>query len=123
MNAAPHVLIVDDEVLVALAIEDFLGANGYRTSTASNGKTALDLFRRERPSILVTDIRMPIMDGLELARHVRAIDPAVPIVVQSGHYRREDAQISEDERTAFMGKPIDMDALLERLNGLRGTDA
>lgn len=89
-----HVLVVEDEVLAALAIEDYLGRLGYRVTLAGDGVEGLERQRNDPAHIVVTDIRMPRMDGLRLIRELRRLDPALPIVVMTG-YLAADTSLGE----------------------------
>lgn len=79
-----HVLVVEDEALAAMAIEDFLDRKGYRVSLAIDGIEALDRHRESPAAAVVTDLRMPRMDGRRLIREVRALTPGLPVVVMTG---------------------------------------
>jgi two-component system, OmpR family, response regulator MprA len=78
------ILVVDDEEVIRDTLADILAAQGYPVQTASNGAEALEAIQEERPSIVVTDVHMPRMDGVELVEqlHQRGYDP--PIVVVTG---------------------------------------
>ena len=119
MTTRPHVLVAEDEFLAAMAIEDLLSSLGYRTSVAADGSKALALFERDRADAVITDIKMPRMDGLELVGRLRALDPSLPIIVMSGHvFDAPGGPIPENECTSFMRKPLDLDALARRLAAL-----
>jgi CheY-like chemotaxis protein len=79
-----RILLVDDNALGLGARKSVLDELGYRTSTASSGVEALDLFRKNTYDLVVTDYRMPKMDGLELIGRMRGERPEVPIILVSG---------------------------------------
>ena len=82
------VLVVDDEFLVRLGLKTTIDweAHGYKiVGEASNGKEALEIFDREDPDILLTDIKMPVMDGFKLIEEVRKRKKRIRIVILS-HY-------------------------------------
>jgi CheY-like chemotaxis protein len=116
-----HVLVAEDELLSAMAIEEFLDASGYRTSVAPNGRKALSLIEKDPADVLITDVRMPVMDGIELTRRLREMGSLIPIIVISGHmFPKESAdQIPADDCTMFLRKPVDLDVLLEVVRSLR----
>lgn len=91
-----HVLVVEDEALAAMAIEDFLSRRGYRVTLAGDGMEGLARHRADPARIVVTDLRMPRMDGRRLIRELRAIDPHLPIIVMTGFLAID---IAEDELT------------------------
>ncbi|NYZ12177.1 response regulator [Azospirillum sp. RWY-5-1] len=84
MAEARHVLVVEDEALAALAIEDYLIDCGFRVSVAGDGIAALERFDRDPADLVVTDLRMPRMDGRSLIRELRRRRPTLPIVVMTG---------------------------------------
>jgi len=119
-GAAPaRVLVVDDEGYIRDLIRDTLRTRNYLAGTAANGVEALDILSRERYDIVVTDVIMPGMDGLELVKQVRRQYPAVHIIVLTGFPRSADisdflAQGVDD----FLPKPFranDLMAVILRL--------
>ena len=78
---SPRVLVVDDLPAIRLIHSAFLHASGMEVSTAENGSVALDAVRRDVPDVIVTDLQMPVMDGLDLCRQVRADAATRDIVV------------------------------------------
>ena len=106
------VLIADDEEdirdLLGLLLEDL----GFEVVKAGDGNSALSLFREARPSIVLTDIKMPGMDGIQVLKKVKAEDPNVEVIMISGHGDMNLAIASlKYEAADFITKPID-DALL-----------
>lgn len=87
-------LVVDDERDIAEIVSELLQGEGYRTLVAHDGQQALELLHRQRPDAVVLDIKMPVLDGLEVIRRVRA-DPALaslPIVVLTATRVVEDLE-------------------------------
>jgi EAL domain-containing protein (putative c-di-GMP-specific phosphodiesterase class I) len=78
------VLVVDDEEMLARAMTRVLEARGYRVKTASDGNAAIELIRREPFDVIVSDIQMPGMSGIDLLRVVRAYDLDVPVILVTG---------------------------------------
>jgi DNA-binding NtrC family response regulator len=79
------ILFVDDhEVLARLSCE-ILEMQGFRAVSAYNAQDALDKFKREKFDLLVTDFRMDGMNGLELAKHIHATNPEVPVIIVTGY--------------------------------------
>jgi CheY-like chemotaxis protein len=79
------ILVVDDDAAVREAVCVILSELGYLTEGASGGDEALGRFRPGRYRLVITDLAMPRMNGLELARRLRALEPALPILIFSGH--------------------------------------
>jgi len=78
------VLIVDDDAEVRAMLHEIFLSDGYRCQLAANGREALETFETERPPLTVTDVRMPVMDGLEFLKGARAIDPDAVVLVLTG---------------------------------------
>jgi len=75
------ILIVEDSTVDQLLIKRLLVRPEWVTQIASNGKEAVELISKVRPDIVITDMQMPVMDGLELVKFVRENDPSLPIVL------------------------------------------
>ncbi len=108
------VLVVDDETDVLKALTQTLEIEGINTLTATNGQEALALVQPGWAGIVLTDINMPVMDGMELIRQLRTVDPDLPVIMLTGH---GDVSIAvEAMRNGaydFLEKPFATDVLLE----------
>lgn len=80
-----RIMVVDDEPGVRSLMSSALRREGFEAIEAADGEEGVALFERERPNLLVTDIDMPGMSGMDLAKHIRAVAPDVPILLVSGH--------------------------------------
>ena len=85
----PQILVVDDEPAVRESLGMLLEAVGYDVAMAANGVSAVSLVDRVVPDLIVTDLNMPEMSGIDLISHVRSHYPAVLIVAMSGDYQDE----------------------------------
>lgn len=113
----PIVLIVDDEVDILEELDIFLRGHGLRVVGATNGKDAVSLFGKLLPHIVVTDFRMPGMDGLEVLRRVKAIHRATPVILISGNADMKTTVLAiKEEAFDFIAKPLDMDELLGQIH-------
>ncbi|MDX1388882.1 MAG: sigma-54 dependent transcriptional regulator [Acidobacteriota bacterium] len=114
MKSKPHVLIVDDEPNVRRVLGTLLEQAGYATTPADSGKVALDLVRAKDPDLVLTDLKMPEMDGLELLRQLRAGFPEIPVVMLTAHGTVENAVGAMKEGAYdFLTKPFDKDHVVE----------
>jgi len=85
-----QVLIVEDDVSVRTTLTMLLEASGYEVSTAVNAVEALELLKKGLPAVLVSDLTMPGMSGLQLLSAVREQFPKLPLVAMSGSYETRD---------------------------------
>ncbi len=109
------VLVVDDEMPIRDALVRTLKANGYQAYTAEDGSDALALYyeRREEIAVVVTDLSMGGMDGIQLVRALRKVNPNVRVVVSSGHFQKENTTILNALGVKqFLDKPYTADKLL-----------
>lgn len=115
-----RLLLVDDEEGIRKVLGISLADIGYDIVTAEDGKQGLSLFREQRPPIVITDIKMPVMDGIELLQQIKRDDPDTEVIMLTGHGDMELAiQCLKLEATDFVTKPINDDALeiaLKRAN-------
>ena len=114
------ILVIDDEEPTLSMFRLFLGAYGYQVFTAANGSEGIELFKKERPSIVLTDIKMPGMDGLTVLKQIKNIDPKTEVIVITGHGDMELAkQALDSDAVGFINKPIKKEALDQALNKAR----
>jgi DNA-binding response OmpR family regulator len=108
----PRVLIVDDEPDAVELLKEFLAAKGYDTMTASNGEDAIRLVKAERPHLILLDVRMPKMNGLEVLRQVRQIDQEVGVIIVTAVDEEETGrQALKLGAFDYIVKPLDLDYL------------
>ena len=115
----PVVLVVDDDELAGKAVVQLLSRRGFTMLTAQDGREALRMLGQQPVDVLVLDVMMPEMTGLELARALTYLRPEMPVIMMSGHVK------AEDRRRAFtlgvreyLQKPIPertLEAALERI--------
>ena len=85
MTTKPHILIVDDEKVVRESLFDWFTEDGYQVETADSGRQALQRLQESICDILLVDIKMPEMDGLELQRKVKQIAPEAVIIIMTAY--------------------------------------
>ncbi len=116
------VLLVEDYEDARFAMRLDLESRGYRVIEAADGKTAVELALQEHPEIILMDLSLPLVDGIEATRQIRADETMqnVTIIAVTAHQEsdfRQSARVSGFD--AYVTKPIDMDWLLELIKGLR----
>ncbi|HCU69817.1 MAG TPA: hypothetical protein DGF30_11525 [Desulfomicrobium sp.] len=112
-----RILVAEDDRINQLALTRMLGKLGHIPTVADNGRAALDILQRESFDLVLMDIQMPVMDGLEATHHIRArvhpdIPADIPVVALTGHAMAGDRErFLAEGMTAYLSKPVDMDAL------------
>jgi len=100
------VLIVDDDPAIRKVLEDYLQALGFDIYHATDGYTGWDLFQKHRPSLVITDIFMPGMTGVELLEKIKGEDKSVPVVMISGVQLSEvEVKMQRERADGFLDKP------------------
>ncbi len=110
--SANKILIVDDEEIIVKLLSMSLRSDGYEIVTAYSGEQGLEVFKAESPDIVVTDIKMPGMDGLELLKNIKKIDSEKEVIIVTGH-GDIDSTITALQYGAsdFINKPVRDEAL------------
>jgi DNA-binding NtrC family response regulator len=111
------ILIVDDEPDMAESVDRILRRAGHGTIVANQGAGALELVEREHPDLVVTDLRMPEMDGLTLLERVKSIHPELPVLVLTG-YASVDSAVEAMKKGAadYLAKPFSPEELTLRVD-------
>ncbi len=111
------ILVVDDEQVVLKSCERVLAPDGYQVSTTSSAKDALGLLDKNRYDLIITDLKMPEMDGLEFMKQVRTRNPDINIVVITGYPSQESIKESLSLRIIdYLPKPFSPILLQEVVN-------
>jgi len=109
-------LLIDDEEPIRKILGLYLRSKGYEVSTAADGEEGLEVFRRERPSIVLTDIKMPGIDGIEVLKRIKKISSETQVIVITGHGDMNLAIKSlQLEASDFITKPVANEALIVAL--------
>ncbi|MFL7901303.1 response regulator [Azospirillum argentinense] len=122
VTAPLHVLVAEDEALAAMALEDFLSRKGYRVTLAQDGQEGLERYSADPADLVITDLRMPRMDGRALIRELRTQAAGLPILVMTGFLSME---AGEDDLTSdrwqplvVLRKPVSPQVILDTLASL-----
>ena len=111
-------LIVDDNVAFAENLAEIIGDTGDEAVVAASGARALELAARSRFDALVSDMRMPGMNGTEVVRRLRAIDADLPVIIMTAYTADEELEaVSRAGLLAVLPKPVPLPRLLELLAG------
>jgi CheY-like chemotaxis protein len=116
------ILLVEDELPIQRLLSDLLRSEGYTVICADHGVRALELIAERRPDLVVTDLMLPIMNGVELCRRVKA-DPStrqIPVMAMSAGGRQQALESGADR---FLAKPFELEALLEAVERFLRTHA
>lgn len=117
-NNMEKILIIDDEKPTLSMFKLFLNAYGYEVLTAEDGPSGIDIYKRESPKIVFTDVKMPGMDGIEVLSIIKSMEISSEVIVITGHGDIDLAIKSLDNgATDYINKPINrkaLDSALER---------
>jgi len=113
------ILIIDDEPGIRDLLDTLLRRKGYDVVVAGNGPEGLKVFRRERPNVVVLDLKMPGMDGLTVLQQVRSLTPRQPVVILTGAGTPEiEQQLRALGVTEFVEKEFSLHRLGDSLKRL-----
>jgi two-component system NtrC family response regulator/two-component system response regulator HydG len=112
MNRKGRIVVIDDEVNAAQALETLLREDGYEVSQANDAKAGLALVERQDPDVVLTDLRMPGMDGLELLQRLKEIRPDTMVIVMTAYGTVKTAvKAMKLGAEDYLNKPIDVEEL------------
>ena len=83
-NSQVKILIIEDDPSVRKVIGEYLSTKGFQTLEAEDGKAGLNLFSKESPDLILLDLRLPVMDGLEVLARISKDAPHIPVIIVSG---------------------------------------
>jgi DNA-binding response OmpR family regulator len=116
---AERILVIEDDPSILRGLQLNLGMEGYTVRSATDGETGLQLAKSERPDLVVVDIMLPRLGGLEVVREIRKDDPDLPVLILSAKGQESDKvaglQLGADD---YMVKPFGLKELLARIDAL-----
>lgn len=111
-----RILIVDDEIDALELMQELFESKGYISMTAANGLEALNIIRNQEPDIILTDIRMPEMDGMQLLQVITKEYPAIPVIMVTAHGTIETAvEAMKMGAKDYILKPLRLDEILAKV--------
>jgi DNA-binding response OmpR family regulator len=117
---AQKVLLVDDEPVISELLTDFLTGEGYEVIVASNGGKVVELALRENPQVIILEVNMPNVDGIEACRRIREDEKIrlTPVIMMTGLNNHKTAA-DEAKADDFVYKPFDLAELLLRVQSIQ----
>ncbi len=114
-----NLLLAEDDADLRSILSQYLEINGFTVLQAENGGVALEIFKAEHVDFCILDIMMPVMDGWDLARHIRKIDPDMPVVFLTARNQKEDRikglKLGADD---YITKPFEVEELILRIKNI-----
>jgi DNA-binding NtrC family response regulator len=118
MSSQPKVLIVDDEERFRSTMKKFLSVHGLQANVAGSGREALQELTANPYDIVILDVRMPQMGGVEVLSEIKKIDPDIEVIIMTGYASLDTAQeIMKLGAYDFMLKPYVVEELIEKIQG------
>jgi len=106
------ILVVDDELLIRDLLYDFFTDQGWEISLAESGEKALEILRSKKVDLVLTDLKMPVMDGLTLTSEVKQNYPEIPVVIMTGYPSVDSAVSALRQKVAdYIIKPFNINQL------------
>ena len=113
MSRGASIMVIDDEPLMRMTVQDALAAEGFGVMTAETGRKGIDLFKNKHVDVLITDLRLPDMDGIEILKEVKAVNPAIQVILITAFGSIDSAVNAMKEGASdYLTKPFAMDKLL-----------
>ena len=121
MSPNTRVLVVEDEESILLSLEFLLGKEGYAVSSARDGAEALRLLEAQPPDLVLLDVMLPLIDGFEVCRRIRAMPALAPTRIMLVTARGREAEIARGlalGADAYLTKPFSTRELMEKVRAL-----
>ena len=115
MQARPHILVVDDESQITRVLRTTLSAQGYEIRVANDGETALEIVRDFAPDLVITDLAMPNMNGIELCRNLRRASQVPILVLSVRGEERSKVEALDSGADDYITKPFSTRELIARI--------
>ncbi|MBN1212288.1 MAG: response regulator [candidate division Zixibacteria bacterium] len=117
IEVPPKILLVDDEKEFVHTLSERLQTRNIESSVVYDGEQAIDFVKKDEPNVIVLDLMMPGIDGLEVLRRVKRDHPKVEVIILTGHGSEKEERIAEELGAfAYLHKPVDIDVLARVMN-------
>jgi CheY-like chemotaxis protein len=111
-----RILVVDDEQISREGVAEVLADEGYDVAVAADGHEAITVLASFQPDLVLTDLQMPGLNGIEVLGHVKQVSPTTPVIIFTSHVlidaRREAQRLGVED---FLNKPLDFDEMFSRV--------
>lgn len=114
--AKGRILVIDDEDIVRISCKRALTPEGYEVDVAASGLEGLELFGRGQYDLVIIDLKMPGIDGMEVLKNIKKDRPAQNVIVMTGYNAPDNITSLSFEGSEFLEKPFTPDTLLEKTN-------
>lgn len=124
-----RILVIDDEYAIRVLLKSFLEGHNYEVRLAEDGENALRTFEEFQPEVVISDIMMPVENGLSIVSRIRARNPSIRVIYLSAWLDETDTEKRLDEELRnhpeykLIKKPFDLDALLKAVEELTSASA
>lgn len=117
------ILIVDDQTGIRILLMELFGNEGYEMFQAANGKAALEVVEQDSPDLVLLDMKIPGMDGLEILRHIKATHPHIYVIMMTAYGELDIIQKAKElGALSHFTKPFDIDEMRQAVDRcLRGS--
>lgn len=117
----PKVLVIDDDELQLTLMRSLLIEEGYTVASTADGPHGINIFRQERPDLVLLDLGLPSMHGISVLKAIREIDPEAKVIVMTGYGSRESADDAKKNGALdFVEKTIEQHIFLEKIRSAIG---
>jgi len=115
-NSEHHILVIDDEAIIREGLRQTLALEGYQVELAANGRVGIEKLQKGNFSVVISDLKMPIMSGIEVLKTIQVLQPNVPVIIITG-FATVDSAVDAMKNGAFeyLTKPFLPDQILEKV--------
>jgi DNA-binding NtrC family response regulator len=111
-----HILVIDDEAVIREGLRQTLTLEGYQVDSAANGKTGMEKLQKGNFSVVISDLKMPVMNGIEVLQAIQALQPNVPVIIITGFATVDSAvEAMKNGAYEYLTKPFLPDAIVQKV--------